>query len=136
MSRPSGLRRFVLIVCPILLSLTFIFNEIALVLDTNSEIANGYKRFVFGSLFFPFALGILLGHWYHIYGGRFTVDWRRFGKPLVQALLGAAMIVCVAAVGITCFCLKVPIPGYMNSIMVLIGIVFGMLVWPVKVFHN
>ena len=136
MSRPSGLRRAVLIVCPILLSLTFIFNEIALVMDTNSKIANGYKRFVFGSLFFPFALGILLGHWYHIYGGRFTVNWRRYGKPWVQSVLGAAMIACVATVGITCFCLRVSIPNYMNTVMVLIGIVFGMLVWPVKVFHD
>lgn len=136
MSRSSGLRRFVLIVCPILLSSTFIFNEIALVMNSNSKIANGYKSFVFGSLFYPFALGILLGHWYHIYGGRFRVDWRRYGKPLVQALLGAAMIACVAAVGITCFCLEVSIPNYMNTIMVLIGIVFGMLVWPVKVLHE
>lgn len=136
MSRPSGLRRAVLIVCPILLSLTFIFNEIALVMDTSSKIANGYKRFVFGSLFFPFALGVLLGHWYHIYGGRFNVNWHTHGNPLVQTLSAAAMIIGVMIVGIICFCFRVSIPNYINTILVVIGIVFGMLMWPVKVFHD
>lgn len=132
---PSALRRFVLIAAPIVLLATFVTNDIALEKGTTGFAAD-YKRFVYTSLFYPFALGVLLGHWYHMLGGRFRINPRRYGGPLVGALIGAAMIACIAAVGIVTFLHEITIPSYLNTIMSVVGVVFGMLVWPVRVFHR
>jgi len=136
MTRKSTvLRRCVLISAPILLTATFALNEVALVWG-DTEFAVSYRRFVYASLFYPFALGVLLGHWFHMLGGGFRIDRRRFGKPLVQALIGAFIILSVAVVGIVSFGRGVSIPLYVSTVMSVIGVVFGMLVWPVRVYHG
>jgi hypothetical protein len=46
------------------------------------------------------------------------------------------MILSVAVVGIVSFGRGVSMPLYVNTVMSVIGVVFGMLVWPVRVYHG
>jgi hypothetical protein len=131
------LRLFVLIVCPILLLATFVTMEIALVADTSGYepgYAEWLRKFIYHTLFVPFFLGVLVGHWYHPWPER-KLSGRQFG--IRTAIVVSAALVLGLIFGLPAIWLSwVEFPYWVNSLVAIAGAVFGAWSWPVRVYSS
>lgn len=126
------------VLCPIVLIVTFVSMEFALAAEgTLSGFISALRWFIFTTLFAPFLLGALMGHWYHPVPIWFDILNKRFYKqkqiipPLILVALGGMI---AAAAGST-YGVERLAPSYLSFIMVVVGVVLGAIVWPVRVLR-
>ncbi|OEU77807.1 MAG: hypothetical protein BA865_12390 [Desulfobacterales bacterium S5133MH4] len=127
-----ALRVSVLILCPLLLLATFVTMELALAarinLDTNDTTVK-FRSIIYNTLFVPWFLGVLLGHWYHPFIERHFTGG--------QFLLRTATVVGVAVLlGLPTGLVGFSVPYWGSTIMVYVGAVVGAWVWPVRVYSH
>jgi hypothetical protein len=134
--RPA-VRVFVRIALPLILGLTFVSMEIALASKGPlSDFTSGLRWFIFTTLFAPFFLGVLLGHWYHPIPRWYEImneklyHGKQLAPPFILLTLGG--LIMGVAWGI--FGLERFAPSYLSFIMVFVGMLLGALIWPVRVF--
>jgi hypothetical protein len=130
--------------CPGLILMTFLTMEVAL--GTNLEALNidscftpGFRWFVHTTLTFPFFLGVLLGHWYHPVPGWFRLLNERLYRehqfiPIVIVLTLTVILLTIGC--IVSYVLDYAVPSFVNTILVIVGIFTGALIWPVHVFED
>lgn len=131
------LRVVVLTITPILLLATFITNELALSVTIDpvqSEFTAGYRKIVYNTLFVPWFLGVLLGHWYHPFVDR-TFMGREF---LIRTLIvaGVALVLGLVFGLLLAYVEGFAIPYWASTIIMYAGVVVGAWVWPVRVFSR
>jgi hypothetical protein len=129
--------------CPGLLAMTFLTMELALganleALNVESSFIPSFRRFINTSLFTPFFLGVLVGHWYHPVPRWFTfLDERIYrqkqGIPIAIVLTSTTFLL---VLGIVIYVLEWSVPSPVNTGMVIVGILFGAVVWPVHALHD
>jgi hypothetical protein len=132
-------RLFVLVACPILLLGTFITMEF--VLASSGKLSGftwGLRRVLLSYLFAPFFLGVLLGHWYHpVPVWYFVLDKRVYGgRQIIPPLIAVCVAIVLMAVGMALYYPDGAAPSYLSFGMVVVGVVFGALIWPVRVFRR
>lgn len=131
------LRLFVLIVCPCLLTATFVAMEIALLADTTCY-SPGYamwlRKFIYHTMFIPFFLGVLLGHWYHPRPGRQLTGSQFRNRTIIVAAVALALglIFGLPAIWLS----WIAFPYWINNIIVAAGAIFGAWIWPVRVYSS
>lgn len=135
---PRWVRILARILCPFILAGTFACMEIALAYKGNlTDFVTGLRWFIFSTLFTPFFLGVLLGHWFHPVPRWYDImdnriyRHKQFIPPIILLAIGGL----VMGIGWGLFNYKSanPAPSYINFIMVLVGVVLGVLIWPVRV---
>ena len=133
-----GVRVFVRIACPLILALTFVSMEIALASKGPiSDFTSGLRWFIFTTFFAPFFLGVLLGHWYHPVPIWYDIMNKRLyrGKQFIPPVILLTVAVLVMGIGWGLFGFKQLAPSHLSFIMVFVGVLFGAVIWPVRVLH-
>lgn len=134
-SWPRGMIIFARVICPFILAATFALMEVALAYEKGiSGFTEGLREFIRGKLFVPFFMGVLMGHWFHPVAVWYDILDRRVYKgkqflpPIIIIVVGAL----VMGIGWGIFPNE-PAPTYVNFVMVVVGLVVGGLLWPVRV---
>ncbi len=132
---PRGMIIFARIICPFVLAATFAFMELALAYRKGiSDFTEGMRWFIHATYFTPFFLGVLLGHWFHPVPGWYRIMNDRLYKnkqmipPIILLTIGGLLM----GIGWGIHSEEAA-PTHINFIMVLVGIVLGGLLWPVRV---
>lgn len=144
MNRHDIARVISLSLCPGLILMTFLTMEVALganleVLKIDSCFTPGFRWFVHTTLAFPFFLGVLLGHWYHPVPGWYTLLNERLYKSrqFIPIVIILTLTVILFTIGcIVSYVFDYAVPSFVNTILVIVGIFAGALIWPVHVFHD
>jgi hypothetical protein len=142
MTRHDIARVISLSLCPGLILMTFLTMEVALganleALNIDSIFTLGFRRFIHTTMAVPFFLGVLLGHWYHPVPRWFTLLDRRYPHPVVPIVIVLGLTVILLVVGCTIsYVIWYSVPSFVNTIMVILGIFVGALIWPVHVFED
>lgn len=132
-----GLRLFVLSITPSLLLATFITNELALsatIDPAKSGFTAGFREIVFNTLFVPWFLGVLLGHWYHPFINRTFMGMQFLVRTLIVA--GVALLLFLIFFLLLKFIEGFSLPYWVSTITMYVGVVVGAWVWPVRVFSR
>ena len=144
MTRHDIARVISLSLCPGLILLTFLTNELALganleALNVDSCFTPGFRWFMHTTLAVPFFLGVLLGHWYHPIPRWFTfLDERLYrGRQWIPVVIVLGLMSLLLMAGcIVSYVFDYAVPSFVNTIMVILGVFTGALIWPVHVFHG
>lgn len=135
---PRWVRISARILCPFVLVGTFVCMEIALAGKGDlTRFVSALRWFIYSTIFTPFFLGVLLGHWFHPVPRWYNIMDRRvyrnkqFIPPLILLAIGGIIML----IGWKVFNYQGnnPAPSYLSFIMVNVGIVLGAIIWPVRV---
>jgi hypothetical protein len=137
MNRERRLRISVLWICPFLLLATFVTGELALCATIDPAVDRftaGFRTIVFGTLFFPWLFGALLGHWYHPYLDRDVSGWTFVWRLAILLAVAGALglmggLLLKYADGFT-------MPYWVSTLVMGIGVVAGAWLWPVRVYSR
>jgi hypothetical protein len=100
-----------------------------------AEFVRGVREFIFSTLWMPFFLGVLMGHWYHPWPKWYCIMNRVYrGYDIIPPLILLGVAACGAASpAFFHYARGHTIPSWASFIAVCVGVLSGMLVWPVRV---